>query len=141
MHGAKGLQAVGGPGPNVTPPLTWPPQPSTLCHPRTIPCSHVAPKTATSVTTTTAVIHQHRSSRPLAFAFIILILHILPRPAPQVSIRHARQKAIDVAKKAFSSTDERKAAEKRVQALTDSFISEVDRLKAIKDKELREHES
>lgn len=69
------------------------------------------------------------------------ILCILPRPVPQVSIRHARQKAIDVAKKAFSSTDERKASEKRVQALTDSFIAEVDRLKAIKDKELREHES
>eukprot|EP00775_Hariotina_reticulata_P011841 gene11841-11985_t len=57
------------------------------------------------------------------------------------SIRRARQKGMDAVKKIFKngSADDRKRAEKEIQKLHDEYIGEVERLRKIKDTELREH--
>ncbi|KIY97239.1 hypothetical protein MNEG_10727 [Monoraphidium neglectum] len=65
----------------------------------------------------------------------------MEQEAAHQSIRHARQRGMDAAKKAFkgASEDDRKRAEKEVQKLYDRFIAETDRLRKAKEAELREH--
>lgn len=64
-----------------------------------------------------------------------------------VSIRRARQKAMDAAKRAYgggkssggNKSGELQRAEKAVAALLEKYTGEVERMKKLKDKELREH--
>jgi len=64
-----------------------------------------------------------------------------------VSIRRARQRAFDAAKRAYGGgsggksgkSSEQQRAEKAVQALVDKYAGEVERMKRLKDKELRDH--
>lgn len=55
----------------------------------------------------------------------------------KVAIRQARHKALERARKALDSEEEKKRAEKEVQKLHDKFIAEVDGMKQAKDKDLR----
>jgi ribosome recycling factor len=66
-----------------------------------------------------------------------------------VSIRRARQKALDAAKRAYggggggggggNKSSDLQRAEKAVAALVEKYNGEVERMKKLKDKELREH--
>jgi ribosome recycling factor len=66
-----------------------------------------------------------------------------------VSIRRARQRALEAAKRAYGSagsggssksgkSSEQQRAEKAVQTLVDKYTAEVERMKKLKDKELRQ---
>jgi len=59
--------------------------------------------------------------------------------AAKHSIRTHRHKALDLARRAFAATDERHRAEKEVQKLHDKYVAEVERLKALKDKDIKEN--
>lgn len=57
----------------------------------------------------------------------------------KISVRNARQKGMDGAKRAYADKDERKRAEREVQKLHDQYVQQVDKLKLLKETELREH--
>jgi len=59
--------------------------------------------------------------------------------AAKLSVRAARHKALERAKKALTARDDLRAAEKAVQAACDRHVEEIDRLRAAKDRELKEH--
>lgn len=71
---------------------------------------------------------------------MIKLVHMEAEGAHQ-SIRRARQKGMDAVKKAYKSAseDDKKRQEKEVQRLHDHYMAEVDKLKKVKDAELREH--